>query len=143
MGRAVGWADRHDEPRQGPGGHRRRWRSRLAGAGAWLVGALLARIGWPVEVLAAAVLLAQRSLVDHVRAVADALHLSARGRARRGRQDRRARHRRDGRAPRRPRRDRIGRRELLRRGRRPRLLVSRRRASRASWPTRWSTPPTA
>ena len=76
MGRAVGWADdrmNHGEGRVVTGG--------IAIAGlaglAWLVGALLARLGgWPVEILAAAILLAQRSLVDHVRAVADALSLS-------------------------------------------------------------------
>ena len=75
MGRAVGWTDRmmnHGQGRVVTGG--------LALAalalGAWLAGSLLARIGWPAEVLAAAVLLAQRSLVDHVRAVAEALSLS-------------------------------------------------------------------
>jgi len=75
MGRAVDWADRmmnHGRGRVVTGG------LALAGLalGAWLVGAVLARFGWPVEVLGAAILLAQRSLVDHVRAVADALSLS-------------------------------------------------------------------
>ncbi|HCQ66285.1 MAG TPA: adenosylcobinamide-phosphate synthase [Rhodobacteraceae bacterium] len=81
MGRAVGWVDRMMNHGQG-----RVVTGALAiaalTAAAWLVGSLLARIGWPVEVLGAAVLLAQRSLVDHVRAVADALSLSvADGRA--------------------------------------------------------------
>ena len=65
MGRAVGWADRMMNLGQG-----RVVTGALVVAsltlGAWLAGSLLARIGWPVEVLAAAVLLAQRSLVDEL-----------------------------------------------------------------------------
>ncbi len=75
MGRAVGWVDRmmnHGQGRVVTGAVAIGALTLLA----WLVGALLARFGWPVEVLAAAVLLAQRSLVDHVRAVAEALSLS-------------------------------------------------------------------
>jgi adenosylcobinamide-phosphate synthase len=74
MGRAVAAADR----RLNTGGDRRlRGVAALAGlvlaaaAAGWLLS-----LAWPVEVIAAAILLAQRSLVDHVRAVADALHLS-------------------------------------------------------------------
>jgi adenosylcobinamide-phosphate synthase len=44
--------------------------------GALVLGRVLAEAGWLVELVAAAVLLAQRSLVDHVRAVADGLRLS-------------------------------------------------------------------
>jgi adenosylcobinamide-phosphate synthase len=69
MGRAVGWTDRMMNHGQG---------RRVTGALAlvWTIGRLLAWFGWPVELVAAAVLLAQRSLVDHVAAVADALSLS-------------------------------------------------------------------
>ena len=42
----------------------------------WLVGTILALFPWPVEVIAAAILLAHRSLVDHVRDVANAPRLS-------------------------------------------------------------------
>jgi len=75
MGRAVGWVDammNHGHGRVVTGAVAIFALTLLA----WLTGSLLARIGWPVEVLAAAVLLAQRSLVDHVRTVADALSLS-------------------------------------------------------------------
>ncbi len=44
--------------------------------GAGLLGMVLDLFGWPVEIIVVAVLLAQRSLVDHVRAVADALRMS-------------------------------------------------------------------
>ena len=75
MGRAVAWL----EARLNRGGARR-----LKGiaalvllcAGAVLTGMVLGLFGWPVEVIAAAVLLAQRSLVDHLRAVGDGLRLS-------------------------------------------------------------------
>lgn len=81
MGRAVGWVDRqmnHGEGRMVTGA--------VALAGlvvlAWGVGALLGALGWAVEIVVAAILLAQRSLVEHVAGVADALHLSlADGRA--------------------------------------------------------------
>ncbi|MEL6314840.1 MAG: CobD/CbiB family cobalamin biosynthesis protein, partial [Pseudomonadota bacterium] len=45
-------------------------------AGAWLLGMILAQFGWLVEVIVAAVLLAQKSLAQHVTAVADALRIS-------------------------------------------------------------------
>lgn len=44
--------------------------------GANYLGLLLGYLGWPAELLIAAILLAQRSLVEHVRAVADGLRLS-------------------------------------------------------------------
>jgi len=75
MGRAVGWSDRmmnHGHGRVVTG-------ALVIGALtllAWGAGSVIAWFGWPVELLAAAVLLAQRSLVNHVRAVADALSLS-------------------------------------------------------------------
>lgn len=75
MGRAVGWADRmmnHGNGRLVMGGIA----IAVLVALSWTVGALVARLGWPAEALAAAVLLAQRSLVDHVRAVAEALSRS-------------------------------------------------------------------
>ncbi|GKY86919.1 adenosylcobinamide-phosphate synthase CbiB [Sinisalibacter aestuarii] len=81
MGRAVGWADRklnHGEGRMITGA------VTLAGliVVAWVVGDLVASLGWIVEALAAAILLAQRSLVEHVKDVANALSLSlADGRA--------------------------------------------------------------
>ena len=75
MGRAVGWAD--DRLNNGAG---RVVSGALAIIGlallAWYAGKVLAWFGWPVEALAAAVLLAQRSLVSHVEDVANALHLS-------------------------------------------------------------------
>ncbi|QYX55797.1 adenosylcobinamide-phosphate synthase CbiB [Roseovarius sp. SCSIO 43702] len=75
MGRAVGWCDR----RLNGGAH-----PRLAGvgamallaAGALLLGLLLEGLGDLVALLVAAVLLAHRSLVDHVRAVARGLRSS-------------------------------------------------------------------
>ncbi|MEL6914596.1 MAG: adenosylcobinamide-phosphate synthase CbiB [Pseudomonadota bacterium] len=69
MGRAIGWADR----RLNSGAGRRAKGVGLVlalVAGALLIGTLIAAVGWPVEALAAAILLAQRSLADHVRAVA-------------------------------------------------------------------------
>jgi adenosylcobinamide-phosphate synthase len=75
MGKAVGWADRRMNHGQG-----RLVTGALALAGlvalAWIAGELISRLGWIAETIVAAILLAQRSLVDHVRAVADALHLS-------------------------------------------------------------------
>lgn len=77
MGRAVAALDRG----LNRGGHRK-----LRGvaavlllvAGAWALGALLATLpfGWAFEILGAAILMAQRSLADHVQAVGDALRLS-------------------------------------------------------------------
>jgi adenosylcobinamide-phosphate synthase len=77
MGRAVGWLD--DRLNRGA---RRRAKGVLAaallGLGGWAVGAAVVAIPdfGLLEVLVAAVLLAQRSLVQHVRAVADALRRS-------------------------------------------------------------------
>ena len=77
MGRAVGWLDARLNT-----GENRKAKGVLAlivlVLGAGLVGAVIAAIpdGGLLEVLAAAILLAQRSLVDHVRAVGDALRLS-------------------------------------------------------------------
>ncbi|PIE13637.1 MAG: adenosylcobinamide-phosphate synthase [Rhodobacterales bacterium] len=75
MGRAVAWMDARLN--HGPS---RRVRGIVAlvllllGAGG--IGHALACLGWPVEVVVAAILLAQRSLVEHVRAVARGLRLS-------------------------------------------------------------------
>ncbi|SES29307.1 adenosylcobinamide-phosphate synthase [Tranquillimonas rosea] len=74
MGRAVGALDRwlNADPH-------RVWRGAAAVAllvaGAWWIGRLVAELplGWALEIAAAAILLAQRSLVEHVRAVAEAL----------------------------------------------------------------------
>ncbi|SMH41376.1 adenosylcobinamide-phosphate synthase CbiB [Maritimibacter sp. HL-12] len=75
MGKAVGWAD----------GRMNHGKGRLVSGAlvlvalvalAWIAGELISQLGWLAEAIAAAILLAQRSLVDHVRAVADALHLS-------------------------------------------------------------------
>lgn len=75
MGRAVGWTDRMLNA-----GQSRVVTGALALAGlvllAWVLGRVLGWFGWPVELAVAAILLAQRSLVEHVRAVADALSLS-------------------------------------------------------------------
>ena len=77
MGRAVGWLDARLNT-----GENRKAKGVLAlivlVLGAGLVGAVIAALpdGGLLEVLAAAILLAQRSLVDHVRAVGDALRLS-------------------------------------------------------------------
>ncbi len=43
---------------------------------AWVLGALISLFGWLPQMLLAAVLLAQRSLVEHVKTVGDALRLS-------------------------------------------------------------------
>jgi adenosylcobinamide-phosphate synthase len=77
MGRVIGWAD----DRFNTGTRRRLKGAAVMGAlalGAALVGAVIAAIpdGGLLEILSAAVLLAQKSLVEHVRAVADALRLS-------------------------------------------------------------------
>ncbi|MBL4918056.1 adenosylcobinamide-phosphate synthase CbiB [Szabonella alba] len=77
MGRAVGWADARLNR-----GNMRRLKGTLAMAGLALAAGLIgAIIAWLpdyglLEVLLAAVLIAQRSLVQHVQAVADALRLS-------------------------------------------------------------------
>lgn len=72
MGRAVGWCDR----RLNRGTFRRaRGIAVMAGLalGALMLGGLLSALPVVVQVVIAAILLAQRSLVDHVRAVADGL----------------------------------------------------------------------
>ena len=77
MGRAVGWLDARLNR-----GENRKAKGVLAllvlVVGAGLTGAVIAALpdGGLLEVLVAAILLAQRSLVDHVQAVADALRLS-------------------------------------------------------------------
>ncbi|MCA3444515.1 MAG: cobalamin biosynthesis protein [Rhodobacter sp.] len=77
MGRAVGWLDARLNR-----GENRKAKGVLAllvlVVGAGLTGAAIAALpdGGLLEVLVAAILLAQRSLVDHVQAVADALRLS-------------------------------------------------------------------
>jgi len=77
MGRAVGWLDAKLNT-----GENRKAKGVVALLalvfGAGLAGAVIAALpdGGLLEVLAAAILLAQRSLVDHVQAVGDALRLS-------------------------------------------------------------------
>ncbi len=77
MGRAVGMADKRLNH-----GHARKQKGTLAmvllGLGAWILGWLIAAIPdfGILEIIAAAILLAQKSLVQHVRAVADALRMS-------------------------------------------------------------------
>lgn len=77
MGRAVGWCDRRFNSGTG-----RRAKGVLVmaglGAGALVLGAALRELGWLVEVIVAAIFLAQKSLVQHVGAVADALRVSTR-----------------------------------------------------------------
>jgi adenosylcobinamide-phosphate synthase len=81
MGRVVGWFDRRLNE-----GRSRRLKGVAAmaamGAGAVILGMILEVFGPVVEVIVVAVLLAQHSLVTHVRAVASALRLSV-GEARR------------------------------------------------------------
>ncbi|PSL17836.1 adenosylcobinamide-phosphate synthase CbiB [Shimia abyssi] len=75
MGRAIGWA----EKRLNKGGRRRASGVFLILAlvlGAWGLGRFVSALGWLPEMLLVAALLAQRALVDHVRAVGDALRLS-------------------------------------------------------------------
>lgn len=81
MGRLIDKADAHFNT-----GTARRLKGTLVmaglGLGAVLLGAMLAELGPMVEVIMAAILIAQRSLVDHVRAVATGLRASlAEGRA--------------------------------------------------------------
>lgn len=81
MGRAVGWLD----ARLNRGAQARAMGVIALGLlvmGAGAVGIILAELGWVFEVLGAAILLAHRSLLDHVRAVALGLRTSvADGRA--------------------------------------------------------------
>ena len=75
IGRAIGWA----EARLNQGDARFAKGLALVVAlvvGAWAIGCMLGVFGWVIEVLLAAVLLAQRSLVDHVKAVGDGLRVS-------------------------------------------------------------------
>ncbi len=82
LGRLIGFLDRRLN-RENRGETERRWRgvlvvtvvTTIAAFGGWLIQALArgTRWGWVVEVIAAAVLLAQRSLYDHVRDVARGL----------------------------------------------------------------------
>ena len=74
MGQTIDWADR----RFNTGDRLRNGVLVMAGLalGAVLLGAALASLGGLVEILVGAVLLAQRSLVDHVQAVGNALRLS-------------------------------------------------------------------
>jgi adenosylcobinamide-phosphate synthase len=77
MGRVIGWADR----RFNTGENRRLKGAAVMAAlafAATILGSVISAIpdGGMLEILIAAILLAQRSLVDHVRAVADALRLS-------------------------------------------------------------------
>ncbi|WP_050527872.1 adenosylcobinamide-phosphate synthase CbiB [Pseudorhodobacter aquimaris] len=77
MGRAVNFADRRLNH-----GRARHEKGIIAmvglGLGAWILGAIIAAIPdfGILEIICAAILLAQRSLVDHVRAVADGLRAS-------------------------------------------------------------------
>ena len=75
MGRLVGWLDRrlNIEPARRAKGVAALV---LLGAGAIILGLFLSWFGPVVEILCTAVLLAQRSLVQHVMAVADALNRS-------------------------------------------------------------------
>ncbi|WP_242652266.1 adenosylcobinamide-phosphate synthase CbiB [Limimaricola pyoseonensis] len=76
MGRAVGWLDRMLNE-GGPARGRGVAACALLVIGAWWLGGLLAALPGPfAEIAVAAVLLAQRSLVDHVRDVASALRRS-------------------------------------------------------------------
>ncbi|WP_170392234.1 adenosylcobinamide-phosphate synthase CbiB [Ruegeria arenilitoris] len=75
MGNTIGWLDRH----LNHGTHRRAKGvlvALLLVLGGWVVGAALAWLGWVVEVVVCAILLAQNSLVAHVRAVGVALRQS-------------------------------------------------------------------
>lgn len=75
MGRAVRYLDNRLNE-----GDRRRVNGVLAMIllvlSAAFLGLILAQFGWVVEGIIAAILLAQKSLTQHVRAVADALHIS-------------------------------------------------------------------
>ena len=75
MGRTIGWLEARLNA-----GSARLAKGVLAVAllvlGAALIGLLLAELGALVEILVAAVLLAHRSLVEHIRAVGDGLRLS-------------------------------------------------------------------
>lgn len=75
IGRLIGWADRC----WNVGANRRLRGAALTAAlvcAAGFLGWIMSCLGWVPTILVAAILLAQRSLVDHVQAVADALRLS-------------------------------------------------------------------
>ena len=75
MGKAVGYLDQ----RLNQGGSRKAKGVLTAVAlviGGWILGHVIAFFGWLPTVLVAAMLLAQRSLADHVKDVADALRVS-------------------------------------------------------------------
>jgi adenosylcobinamide-phosphate synthase len=75
MGNLVGWLDQT----LNKGEHQRAKGIAALGllaATALIIGALIAQLGWLAELITAAILLAQRSLVDHVKAVSDALRQS-------------------------------------------------------------------
>lgn len=76
MGRAVGWLELRLNQ------ERARWKGTLATGVLVLVagglGHALSSLGGLIELLALAILLAHRSLIDHVRAVADGLRMSLR-----------------------------------------------------------------
>ncbi len=75
MGRLIGWADQRFNA--GPSQKRNGVLLTLGLVlGFALLGWVLAQLGWVAEVLIAAVLLAHRSLVDHVAAVAQGLRMS-------------------------------------------------------------------
>ena len=75
MGRLVALLDRKLNT-----GHERKSRGVLALSllcfSAAVIGSLLSQFGWVTEIIVAAILLAQKSLVDHVRAVATGLRTS-------------------------------------------------------------------
>ncbi|MEM1233043.1 MAG: cobalamin biosynthesis protein, partial [Pseudomonadota bacterium] len=77
MGRAIGWAD----TRFNYGTARRVKGAVLVAAlllASCVIGVVLQALPWPLQAVIAAILLAQRALVDHVQRVADALRLSVR-----------------------------------------------------------------
>ncbi|MEO0485358.1 MAG: adenosylcobinamide-phosphate synthase CbiB [Pseudomonadota bacterium] len=75
MGRAIGWADKAFNT-----GNHKRAKGVLVTAALLMasltIGTAIAALGWPIEAIVAAILLAQKSLVEHVQAVADALRNS-------------------------------------------------------------------
>ena len=80
MGNLIGWADERFNT-----GTNRKVKGALTmfalGVGSLLLGAALAQLGWIVELITAAILIAQKSLVEHVAAVATGLrHSTQKGR---------------------------------------------------------------
>ncbi|MBT9384734.1 adenosylcobinamide-phosphate synthase CbiB [Pseudooceanicola sp. CBS1P-1] len=75
MGRLIGWADTRFNA-----GLARKAKGIALVIGlvvlGWALGTMIAALGWLPQVLAGAILLAQKSLVQHVRAVAEALRIS-------------------------------------------------------------------